>query len=380
MKETGLYIHVPFCRRKCLYCDFFSGGASVADWNAYTEAVIEELRQRVDELTATPSTLYIGGGTPSLLPPESFMRLIENICELTGKKDSWEEFTIEVNPDDVTPELCAMWRGCGVNRVSMGMQSFDDEELRIIGRRHDSAGGIRAYNILRSNFSNVSIDLMFGLPRQTLDSWRMTVERAISLQPEHISAYSLMFEEGTAMTVLRKEGRLSFPTDDECAKMWEMLSYMLKRAGYRQYEISNYSLPGYESKHNSRYWTSNPYLGLGPSAHSYDGDRVRRSNPTDLRGYLAHYTGSSPEGRWYEEECLGDEELMEEYVMLRMRMRIGADLNHYTERFGAEAASRLKRNAGRHIKDGSLEIADGHIRLTDSGVMIADQLILDLLM
>lgn len=277
----------------------------------------------------------------------------------------------------------------------MGVQSFDDEELRRIGRRHDSRKGVEAYQILRGYFNNISIDIMFGLPGQTLSSWVESVRRGVALYPEHISAYTLMFEEGTAMTLLRDLGRLKFPTDEECEEMWHLLTDILENAGYRQYEISNYSRRGYESIHNRRYWRGNPYLGLGPSAHSYDGYRIRRGNPGDLKGYIKHFgtkaimedvtnqgerrliLGETP---FYKEEHLTDEELHEEYIMLRMRMMEGIELSGYGDIFGKERLSKLKERAFQLIRSGLLEENEGVIHLSKQGVMIADEVVLKLLM
>ena len=386
MKPSGIYVHIPFCRKKCLYCDFFSAGSRIAEWKRYAEAVKEELRQRMGELSSHPDTLYIGGGTPSLMPGDVFLDLAGGIRDICGNEGKWKEFTIEVNPEDVTDETSLTWKKTGVNRVSMGVQTFNDGELKKIGRLHDSADAIKAFNILRSRFANVSLDLMFGLPGQTMKSWQKTVGTAISLNPDHVSAYSLMFEERTAMTILRDNGTLTFPKDEESVEMWRYLSDQLKRNGFRQYEISNYAKPGYESVHNSRYWHGNPYLGLGVSAHSYDGDRTRRWNGTDIKAYMDKYSGggddcqasSDPSGL-VREEVLNDEELREEYIMLRMRTREGIDMEEYRSIYGERALERLIRNSRESVKAGNLVIEEGKMRLTGNGIMLSDEVIVDLM-
>lgn len=388
MIKQGIYVHIPFCGSKCLYCDFFSGGARGADWKRLADALINELKDRFKELKSPDSclsTLYIGGGTPSLIPEEEFAHLVAGINYVTCREGKWDEFTIEVNPEDVTQGKCVLWRKSGVNRISMGVQSFSDEELRSIGRRHTAEKAVSSFRLLREYFDNISIDLMFGLPGQTLESLLKSIGRALTLKPDHLSAYSLMFEEGTAMTVLRNQGRLKFPDDEECVAMWKMLSCELGKAGYRQYEISNYSIPGRESLHNRRYWLGNPYLGIGPSAHSYDGIRTRKANPLRIREYLERYSPMWNAGQkeslpeYQDMEILTDDELLEEHIMLRMRMAEGIDLNEYSAKFGKEEGGRLLKNAERGIKAGNLTIEDNHIHLTQDGIMKSDEIIVSLM-
>lgn len=386
MKECSLYVHIPYCASKCIYCDFFSGGAGKADWKGYLSALTNELKERIEELPVCPDTLYIGGGTPSLIPALEFENLIINIQAITGRTCDWNEFTLEVNPDDVTEEKCRLWRRMGVNRVSMGIQSLNDEELKKIRRRHTSEIALKSYNILRSFYSNISLDLMFGLPGQTFDTWRNTVEKTLELHPEHISAYSLMLEEGTPLIVLHNTGRITLPDDDECDVMWQFLSRELGRAGYEQYEISNYCLSGYRSKHNSRYWSGQPYLGIGPSAHSYDGNKTRRANPCKLADYIASFSSANmnnkvncqPVNYFYTEESLSDEELIEERILTRMRVMEGMDIEEFRRDFGEERFHHLMANASSLHEKGLIKIESGHLSLTHCGIMVADQVILQL--
>lgn len=380
MKGSGLYIHIPFCKNKCIYCDFFSGGASFADWDSYVDSLLLELKGRILELPIVPDTLYIGGGTPSLIPSELFMKLISGINDVLEKNEPWLEFTVEVNPDDVSDDKCRVWKESGVNRVSMGVQSFVDSELSKIRRRHTSEDALRAYDLLACNFDNISIDLMFGLPEQTCASWIKSVKKALDLSPDHISAYSLMFEDGTPISVLKKQGKMKFPSDEESVEMWKILSSQLKEAGYNQYELSNYSKPGRESIHNTRYWLGNPYLGLGPSAHSYDGKRIRRANPADIKGYLRHFTNNDVTSHFYAEEILTVEEQKDEMLLTRMRMRRGLDIVEYESNFGKSAKQRLLNNAKPFLINETLINDSNRLKLSDDGIMIADDIILALSM
>lgn len=399
-KKFGIYLHIPYCRRKCLYCDFYSGGMSGADWPRFVNAMLRECEERKGEMKGmTPHTLYIGGGTPSLLPSVEFRRLVGGIAEIFGFDPSGlREFTVEVNPEDVTPEMCSVWRDAGVNRVSMGVQSFIEGELRLSGRRHSTTQTEEAYRIIRDYFDNISLDLIFGLPGQTLESLGKSLDRMVGLHPEHVSVYSLMLEEGTAMTELCRTGRLKTADDELSLRMFEAVTAALEKGGYRQYEISNYSQPGFESIHNSSYWRGLPYLGLGPSAHSYDGDRIRRANPADLKGWLIRFGGGNAEPDksalsdsdtlhnnidntpYYLEERLTDTELLEEMILTRMRTREGLDLNEVHDRFGERAAAHLVVNALNPVTDGRLTIDNEHLCLTRRGIMSADDVILTLAM
>lgn len=373
---AGVYIHIPFCARKCVYCDFYSVGARLADWPRLVSALLDEARIRVPELTgagAKCDTLYIGGGTPSLLPPGEFGRLAAGVLSLTGPVS---EFTVEVNPDDVTGELADAWRGAGVDRVSMGVQSLVDDELRAIGRRHDSRRAREAYDTLRRRFGNVSLDLMFGLPGQTRRSLRESVAGVIDMRSEHVSVYSLMYEERTALTRMRDSGRIDETPEEESAAMFADISEMLDAAGYEQYEISNYSLPGFRSRHNSAYWSGEPYVGLGPAAHSYDGLRTRRANAPDVRAYISRWLDGG--GDAVAVETLTDDELREEMIMTRLRTRGGIPLEEFRRRFGAVAFRSLLSASRRWVAGGLMEERDGTLALSRRGVMVSDEIIVSL--
>lgn len=373
---AGVYIHIPFCARKCVYCDFYSVGARLADWPRLVSALLDEARIRVPELTgagAKCDTLYIGGGTPSLLPPGEFGRLAAGVLSLTGPVS---EFTVEVNPDDVTGELADAWRGAGVDRVSMGVQSLVDDELRAIGRRHDSRRAREAYDTLRRRFGNVSLDLMFGLPGQTRRSLRESVAGVIDMRSEHVSVYSLMYEERTALTRMRDSGRIDETPEEESAAMFADITEMLDAAGYEQYEISNYSQPGFRSRHNSAYWSGEPYVGLGPAAHSYDGLRTRRANAPDVRAYISRWLDGG--GDAVAVETLTDDELREEMIMTRLRTRGGIPLEEFRRRFGAVAFRSLLSASRRWVAAGLMEERDGTLALSRRGVMVSDEIIVSL--
>lgn len=379
-KRGGLYIHIAYCRKKCIYCDFFSAGERIADWHGYVDALCSEFRKRIIEMACPLRTVYVGGGTPSLMPADEFSRLSDFIKPYMG---TVEEFTIEVNPDDVTEEKLEVWNKCGVNRLSMGIQSFDDKLLASIGRRHDALTAREAYKLARKYFDNISIDLMFGLPGQTLDMWKKDVAEAIRMRPEHLSAYSLMYEPSTVLTVLRDSGRVKEASEEISEQMFLFLIHQLKKAGYDHYEISNFALPGFRSIHNSSYWHQTPYLGLGPSSHSYDGQRKRKANRADIRGYLEYWNKESSEQNksvpFYETEILTYEQLKEEYIMTRLRTREGIPLNDFRLRFGEEAFVRLIAKAQSLKKQGLILIDIDSVSLSESSILISDSIIVDLL-
>lgn len=399
-ENFGVYIHFPFCKRKCYYCDFYSVGSRNADWEAFACAVEREFSKRLLPAEAVVS-LYMGGGTPSLAPPEIIARFRNMIKNRVG------EFTIEVNPDDVSEERAIAWKEAGVNRVSMGIQSLDDAELKSIGRRHDAATARRAYAILRRHFSNISLDLIFGLPGQTIESFAATLDGFLEMRPEHISAYSLMYEERTALTRMRDSGKVEEVGEEDSVEMFRLLNSRLREAGYERYEISNYSLPGYRSHHNSNYWKGIPYIGLGPSAHSYDGYETRSFNASDLSLYIKEWTReelpgkgesaeelirnifgfgipeknatagrSRPLKRLVETEQLTYDELREEMILTRLRMIEGLDLSEYRDRFGESALKNLLRKARTYLKSESLwHPVPDRLALTEKGVMISDEVI-----
>ena len=368
---AGLYIHIPFCKRKCIYCDFYSIASSPLLMEVYVASLVKEYDSRVSEMAGEEvNTIYLGGGTPSLMPLGLLTELVGHV--FTG---SVEEMTIEVNPDDVTNEFADGIAAAGFNRVSVGIQSFDDDELKLLNRRHDAAGARESVALLRkSGFENISIDLIYGIPGQSLQSWRDNVKEAIALGVPHISAYNLTYEEGTRLTAMRDKGRLQEVDDDLCVEMFGVLSSMLEEAGYEQYEISNFALPGMYSKHNSSYWDFTPYLGLGASAHSFDG-AARRYNPADLRKYMELV---DKYGKAYEEEKETQGQLHNEWVMTRLRTRQGLDMDDFADRFGNECRTRASEVLRRYADSGDIVVENGTARLTKKGIMVSDMIFRDL--
>ena len=374
---AGVYVHIPFCASRCSYCDFFSTLEMKTTGAPYVQALIGEARLRQHELGGEAvRTLYLGGGTPSQLLLLLLSRLIKGLHEVFDLS-ALEEFTVEANPDDVTPEWCSSLASLGVNRVSMGVQTFEDHILQAIGRRHNARQVLQAVENLRDKgIDNISIDLIYGLPGQTLESWTRTVDQAIALRPQHISAYGLTYEEGTRLWRQRERGEVKEVPEEECIEMYKVLVEMLKAAGFEHYEISNFALPGYHSRHNSSYWDETPYLGLGAAAHSYDG-KVRRSNPPDLRAYIDRIAAG---GVACEVEEMTLWERYDERVMLGLRTARGVDANRLREDFGEEAWNHFSREVHRHIMAGNVrrEGASRYV-LTDDGILLSDSVIRDLM-
>lgn len=370
---AGVYVHIPFCKQRCIYCDFYS--TTDAAWQAtYVDMLIAEARNRRHEIRPKFSTLYLGGGTPSLLSDYLLHKLIDGLRgEL--RLEGVQEFTVEVNPDDVTPALVRSFVDMGVNRVSMGVQSLMDNELRFIGRRHDARRAIDAVAMLRNGgIDNISIDLIYGIPGQTMDSWRRSLDQAVALPVQHISAYDLSYEQGTPLWRMRERGEIIQVDDDTCVDMYMQLIARLKQTGFEHYEISNFALPGYHSRHNSAYWDDTPYLGLGAAAHSYDGI-VRRFNIADLRGYIHHIIDQDVA---YQEETLSWQEQYDERVMLALRTARGLDTSIIHDRFGQDTYDHLMRCAQPHIQAGRLTAHAGQLRLSPNAVPLSNAIIADL--
>lgn len=371
---SGLYIHIPFCKQRCLYCDFYSTVGQQSSGSEYVETLINEFKHRKHETDFSGNnTIYVGGGTPSQLQDADLQRLMN---EIHSSVRNIEEATIEVNPEDVTIERASMWKGMGFDRASMGVQSFVDSELRFINRRHTTAKAISAFSNLRNaRFDNVSIDLMYGLPGQTPESWANSVSTAIKLQPEHISAYSLMIVEGTPLFKLRERGVFTDVDDTEYIKMYEHLVSELASAGYEHYEISNFALPGMYSKHNSSYWNLTPYIGLGASAHSWDGF-VRRANPNDLRLYI---TDIKANGTAYAEEHESMNDIYNDYILTSLRTKWGVDKTFLKRTFGNNLFSFFMANAFKYVKSGALIENDGTVKVAENAMMTSDAIIRDLI-
>lgn len=381
---AGIYIHIPFCASKCAYCAFYSIASRRTDMRAFARGLAHELSLRADILRQPIDTIYIGGGTPSLLDAADFSYLAGLLRRVPaiGNGDLPTEFTIEVNPDDVEPERIKAWADAGVNRVSMGVQSFVDSELKAIGRRHDAATATAAYRLLSRTFRNISLDLMFGLPGQTPESWQRSLDACIALRPAHISAYSLMYEERTLLTRMLAEGRLQPASETDSETMYGQLLRTTSAAGYERYEISNFALPGCRSVHNSSYWQGKPYIGLGPGASGYDGDCVRYTNLPDIKGYMAALEaepGADALESISETEHLSKKELEEEYILTRLRTCDGIGLADYCRRFGKDCLDGLLGRSSTSIEAGNLLRDADAIRLSQKGLLISDEIMAELM-
>lgn len=372
---AGLYIHIPFCKKKCIYCDFFSI-ANRSNEAEYVLALLSEFDMRISELKgADIETIYIGGGTPSVLSEANLSCLIEGLKQRLDF-NKVQEFTIEVNPDDVTQEFANRIGALGINRVSMGVQSFVDSELKLINRRHDAKGAVQAVETLKAaGISNISIDLIYGLPTQTLDSWQYSVAEAIKLNVKHISAYSLSYEEGTALYVLRERGRITECDEDDCVKMYDLLVAMLREAGFLHYEISNFAQSQFYSRHNSNYWNKTPYLGLGCSAHSYDG-KERSYNIADVKKYVMEISSGATVKEVDETQPW---EQYNEDIMIGLRTMWGVDLSEIDKRYGKNVADKFKNTAEKYLLAKDMKRSENNYSLTEQGVMIADLIIRDLM-
>lgn len=373
---AGLYIHIPFCESKCIYCDFYSMANNNHLIDKYIDALLVEAAQRKNELNSeTITTVYLGGGTPSLLSITQLSKLVNGLKKVFDFSDV-DEFTIEVNPDDVTADYIQQAKSLGINRVSMGVQSFSDEDLRFINRRHTAKQATDAIHIIKeAGIDNISIDLIYGIPAQNIEIWKNNVDTAISLLVQHISAYTLMYEEGTRLSVMRSLGKITEVDDDVVAAMYDYLVVQLKSNGYTHYEISNFALPGFHSRHNSSYWNLTPYLGLGVAAHSFDGT-VRRYNPSNLKKYL----DALGEGNLcVEVEKITQAEKYDEYVMLRLRTADGIDADELMHRFGEEYYQFFIEKAKPLVSEGSLINENGRYYIPENHIMISDNITCDLL-
>lgn len=368
-RRWGLYVHLPFCRQKCFYCDFPSYAGQEGRMAVYVEALLGELAREGAPLRAAwgpPRTVYLGGGTPTALPPALMERLLAGLREFLAAAPDALEFTCECNPGTVDAAYLSLLRAGGVNRLSLGVQTFDDALLRRIGRIHTAAEVCAAVRQARAaGFRNLSLDLMYGLPGQTLAGLEMSVQQALALAPQHISIYGLQVEEGTAFARAQAAGRLALPSDEESETMYDYMTTALPVAGYARYEISNFARPGFESRHNLGYWQDVPYLGVGTAAHSYlDGQRYE--NPRGIEEYLAALRESGRARR--EEEPLTRATSMEEFAFLALRTARGIDRARFAARFGCELASVYADAIARMRARGFLEEDAQGVRLTPLGM------------
>ena len=372
---AGIYLHIPFCKTRCIYCDFYSTTREDLK-RRYIHALCKELALRRDYLQgAAVETVYLGGGTPSQLAEEDFENIFQTLDEVYGLENA-VEITLEANPDDLTEDYVRMLRRFPFNRISMGIQTFDDGTLQLLRRRHTSAQAKEAVErCRRAGFDNLSIDLIYGLPGETVERWERDLQEAVRLRPEHLSAYHLTYEEGTPLYRLREEDRVREVDEDDSLRFFTRLTHTLREAGYVHYEISNFCQPGKQARHNTAYWQGIPYLGCGPSAHSFD-TRSREWNAASLEAYIEDMERDE---RPFETEVLDADTRYNEYVMTGLRTRWGISLEKVEADFGTKRLAYLQQMARPHIRRGKLEEKDGMLKLTEEGIFTSDDIISDLM-
>lgn len=375
--NVGIYIHIPFCKSRCIYCGFYSTTNKELK-ERYVDALIREIHMRKDDFArlgtslspSSTSTVYFGGGTPSSLSVCDIERIVGALESTFNGTPS--EVTLEMNPDDVTKDYIKAVRQMGINRISMGIQTFDDSRLQFIRRRHNASQAEKAVMTIREEgIHNVSIDLMFGFPNQTMDEWVTDIDKAIALHPTHISAYSLMYEEGTPLFRMLQKGEINQIDDETSLAMYTELINRLTANGYEHYEISNFAMPGYRSVHNSSYWHDTPYLGFGAAAHSYNKD-TRSWNIPDLKKYIESIeSGVLPS----ESEVIDADTHYNDLITTALRTREGLNLDDLPQKYREYALVNAKKSISEHL----LEATDSHIRLTREGLFVSDMVMSELI-
>ncbi|MBX2964781.1 MAG: radical SAM family heme chaperone HemW [Cyclobacteriaceae bacterium] len=371
---AGLYLHIPFCKQACYYCDFhFSTNREFR--KEMVDSIIKEVQLQQNYLKGEPvNTIYFGGGTPSLLPAQEIGLLLNSIKSVYPVNPE-AEITLEANPDDLHKDYVDAIRNEGINRLSIGIQSFHDDLLRFMNRAHDCTTALRAVDDARyGGFTNISIDLIYNIPGQDDARWKQDIEQALSLKPEHISCYSLTIEPQTVFGKWSVTGKLTPPSDDAAAHHLEILMNMLHHAGYEHYEISNFALPGFYSKHNSSYWKQENYLGVGPGAHSYN-QKTRQYNVRNNHRYLkAIAQGSVPA----ETEILSEENKINEYILTTLRTQWGTNLAELKQKHGYDLINQNHVYIQGLIAQGLAVINNSVLTLTRKGKFLADKIASDL--
>lgn len=373
---TGLYIHIPFCASRCIYCGFYSTvprktSSARSLRSRYIDAMCKEIKQYKTRL----STIYFGGGTPSQLTPDELGKIFTTIDEhfQLSQQNKWpSEITLECNPDDITEKFCEGIKNLPINRISMGVQTFSDERLAFLHRRHNAAEVYAAIERLRAiGIDNLSIDLMFGFPDETIEEWKADVEKAIALNVEHISAYSLMYEENTPLYKLLENRKVKQIDEELYRTMYEYLIDELEKAGYNHYEISNFAKPGYESKHNSSYWENIPYIGIGASAHSYN-IKTRRWNIANIKEYTeAIEQNLQP----YEVEYIDADKHYNDAIVTALRTKKGLDISN----FPLEYRQYFMKNVKPFLENGQIKMNGNNFYISRKGLYVSDAIMVELI-
>lgn len=379
-KELEIYIHIPFCIRKCAYCDFLSGPADEKTIEAYVEKLIDEIHAHgASDGETMVTTIFFGGGTPSILSGGQMQRIMKALKEsFELSKDA--EISMEANPGTVTKEKLESYREAGMNRISFGLQSTNNEELKLLGRIHTFEEFLESFKLAReSGFDNINVDLISAIPRQTVESWQESVRQVVLLEPEHISAYSLIIEEGTSFAQIFGEGtkgETELPNEEDERLMYQLTEEILEAAGYHRYEISNYAKEGKECRHNLGYWERKNYLGIGLGASSLI-DNVRYKNTDDLQRYLEQ--SSNLEVIQEDREVLSKIEQMEEYIFLGLRKMRGISIREFESTFGKSLDECYGENIKRMTQAGLLAIEDNFLRLTRKGIDVSNYVFAEIL-
>jgi oxygen-independent coproporphyrinogen III oxidase len=378
--SLGIYIQVPFCQAKCTYCNFHTGVFAKSLYQPYADAVCREIARSRDLLDLAVDTVYLGGGTPSLLAPEDSARMLDAVR--SHFHCAWKEVTLEADPETITPEKANAWRSAGINRISLGVQSFSDAELRAAGRMHRRKDICSAFAVLRgTGFQNLSMDLIAGLPHQTRASWDASLDEMLQLHPEHVSIYLLEVDEASRLgkEILRGGAKYSateVPSDDAMADFYELACARLAERGYEHYEISNWSLPGFASRHNLKYWRREPYLGFGAGAHSFDGQR-RWATAHDPAAYVRATEQGIPTRE--QEQEVTPREALEEELFLGLRQLAGVDLARIERQYGGNVRADFSARVERLVADGLLARDGSTIRLQPAKLTISNEAFIELL-
>jgi len=365
---AGIYLHIPFCKSRCSYCDFATDVWRSSDAvHRYVDSLCSEIRNSQFEIRNFVDTIYFGGGTPSLVEPKQVNQILETVRSKFNIAEN-AEITLEINPGAMTAESLLAYHGLGVNRASFGVQTFNDRHLKLLARGHDANDARQTFKLLRdAGFDNISFDLIAGLPGQTMGDWRRNLEEAVTLGPEHISLYLLEIHEGTPLAEQLRTGRRAPPDEDLAAEMYELMIDRLADSGYIQYEISNFSKPGFESHHNTKYWRLDPVFGFGVSAHSFDG-RQRYANERDTAKYVQQI-----EENQRAEVFRETTDAASEFIFLGLRLNAGIDLDEYRQRFQIDIEEKYRDEIGRFLDESLVEIVSGHLRLTRKGMLFSNE-------
>ena len=370
---ANLYIHFPFCKQACHYCNFHFS-TSTSNRTILWEAIVKEYEMRKNEILLPLESIYFGGGSPSLLSPNILANFIQKIKKNHILNDNLE-ITLEVNPDDVNPHYLKGLLQAGINRLSVGVQSFHQRELSLMNRAHNKDQIVSALDQISKLFPNFSLDLIYGMPSSTLELWKENIQQALTYNPPHISAYALTVESKTALDYLIKSKKIELVDDDLVKEQYDLLVNTLMKKGFINYEFSNFGLPGYYSINNQNYWTGKPYVGLGPSAHSYDGKSTRSWNKANNTKYLKAITdGILP----FDEEQLSRKDRFNEYVMTGLRTYNGISLDFVKQNFGVRYGDYLEEQMNRHLKDCNLYWDGDNIKVTQKAKFLTDGIASDL--